>query len=305
MVKGILVLVGATASGKTDFALRLAKELPIEVVNADALQVYRELEVGTAKPSAAARRQVPHHLINILDPDQPFSAGDFARRARIVISEIQDRGRVPVIVGGSGFYLRALIDGLAPIPSVSAKIQQQIRGQLQEFGLEELQQRLAAVDPEWAAGLEPGDRQRVVRGLEVHQATGIPLSEWQQQAPEEPPLSEVCWIGLTLDRKLLYDRITARTSHMLKAGWLEEVRELKEKYGSEVAAFQAIGYRTLVAVLDDRLAEGEAAELISRETRRYAKRQLTWFRCDSRIDWIGSHDTDTVVKTIQEANVQN
>ena len=297
----LITVVGATASGKTEFGLRLANELPIEIINADALQAYREFEIGTAKPSPEERARVPHHLIDILNPDEGFSAGEFARRARRAIEEITRRGRVPVVVGGSGFYLQALIDGLAPIPSIPGEIRERLQQELEQDGLSALRSRLKKVDPKLAGSLSPEDSQRTLRALAVYEATGRQLSKWQRLPPTEQPL-RACWLGLTMSRQLLYDQISVRTQQMLRSGWLAEVRELRSKYGADAAAFQAIGYRTLVAVLDGRLTEDEAEVVIARETRRYAKRQLTWFRRNSRIVWFDASDMAAAIDAYGEAN---
>lgn len=281
----LLVIVGPTAVGKTDLALGLADELPIEVVNADSLQAYRELEIGTAKPSAEQRDAVPHHLIDILPPDQAFSAGEFARLARTAIDDIHRRERIPVVVGGSGFYLRALIDGLAPLPRVPGEVRYRVKRELNRLGSAALWRRLRRVDAEFAHSIDPNDGQRVSRGLEIYEATGTPLGEWHRQTSVTPSRS-VCWLGLTLPRRTLYDRIHVRTERMLRQGWLGEVRTLTAKYGADAPAFQAIGYRTLISVLEHRLTLEQAAETITRDTRRYAKRQLTWFRRDRRIRWL-------------------
>jgi tRNA dimethylallyltransferase len=282
----ILAIVGATATGKTALGIALARELNGEIVNADALQVYRGLDIGTAKPSAAERGEVPHHLIDILDPDQPFSAGDFSRLGRQAIVEIQARGRLPIIVGGSGLYLRALFDGLSPLPPRDPLIRARLAARLLEIGLPALHSELAEVDPEAAVRLPKGDTQRILRALEVYQASGRNLTSWWQLAPTLPPLSRV-QVGLTVSRSILYHRIAVRVQQMVERGWVGEVSELISRgVAPTAAAFQAIGYRQIVDVLMHRSTLEDAQLDIVRSTCHYAKRQETWFRREREVFWI-------------------
>ncbi len=297
-----LVLAGPTATGKTAVALELAGRLPIEVVNSDALQVYRGLDIGTAKPSAAERERVPHHLIDILDPSEPFSAGEFRRRALPALREIRRRGRWPLVVGGSGFYLRALMRGLSPIPKVPDEIRDAVRKQAEEEGLESLLEELETRDPETASGLAPGDSQRVQRAVEVVRATGRGLASWWREQAPEPPITLVGAFGLTLPRSVLYDRIARRVDAMFEAGWAREVEELLA--GGCLPsdpAFQAIGYRQVVRHLQGIWSREQALEDIKKETRRFAKRQLTWFRAQADIDWIEALEGPTAAERMERA----
>lgn len=300
----LLIIAGPTATGKTDLAVDLAERIPLEVVNGDALQVYRGLDIGTAKPSPETRRRVRHHLIDILDPDQRFSAGEFSRLAREAITDICGRGATPVVVGGSGFYLRALVDGLAEVPPVPEAVRHEVAESIRGHGVTSMWQELHAVDPEFAGGIERTDAQRVSRGLEVYRASGRPLSAWHRCVSESSVGSgnDACWIGLTLPRSLLYDRIQARTERMLEAGWLQEVRDLQTRYGAGAPAFQAIGYRTLIRVLEQQIVLGQAVEEITRDTRRYAKRQLTWFGREQRIHWLTPGDANAALEVWRGAN---
>lgn len=284
--KPILAIVGATATGKTDLALRLAREVPLEVINADALQVYRGFDIGTAKPTPDQQAEVPHHLIDVLEPSERYSAGEFARRARQAIAEIRARDRLPVVVGGSGLYLRALLEGISPVPRGNRKTRQTLRRRLEEEGLEVLYRELARVDPEAAERLAPGDTQRILRALEVAEVSGVPLSDWIRRQPfGDRPLAAIR-IGLTLPRPILYDRISSRVVRMLDRGWLDEVERLLER-GLDPAfpAFQAIGYRQLVRYLEGQWSLDEAVQDVKKRTRRFAKRQETWFRKEPDIDW--------------------
>ena len=286
-----IAVVGATCTGKSTLALALARRFDGELVNADALQVYRGFDRGTAKPDGATRAAVPHHLIDVLDPREPFSAGEFARRARAVIGEIAARGRLPIVVGGSGLYLRALWRGLAPVPAVPRAVRETVRRRLDAEGLAPLQEELRRRDPELASRLAPGDRHRVLRGLEVLEATGRALSSWQRESAH-PALPSVVSLGLTLPRTVLYDRIATRAYAMLGGGWLDEIRRLlRDGVPESAPAFQAIGYRQLLRHLKGLCTLEQAMADTIQATRRYAKRQETWFRRERVAAWFRSPDS--------------
>ncbi len=288
-----LVIMGPTAVGKSALALRLARHYGGEIVNADALQVYRGFDLGTAKPGPAERAAVAHHLIDVLEPGERFSAGEFARRARAVLAAIEERGRLAVVVGGSGFYLRALLDGLSPIPPVAGAVRRRLAERLEREGLEALAHELAERDPVTAARLAPGDRQRIERALAVAISTGRPLSEWIARRPAaERPLA-ARRVGLTLPRAILYDRIAERVQSMVERGWVDEVAGLLERGVSpSQPAFQAIGYRQLARHLHGELSLDEALRQIEQATRRYAKRQLTWYRRQAAVTWFAAADLE-------------
>jgi len=299
----VIAVLGATATGKSAFAMALAADftrrgLAVELVSADALQAYRGLTIGTAKPGPRERTRVRHHLIDVIEPHQAFSAGEFARRAAVAVAEIEARGALPVLVGGSGFYLRALFEGLAPVPPVGAEVREALRAELRSRGLCKLVRELRRVDPESAETLAPGDTQRVLRALEVVRTTGRPLSEWQRRGTEGRLERRLLKVGLTLPRTGLYDAVEKRARRMLERGWLAEVECLRESclpehaHGPggcslrELPAFQAIGYRQLADHLDGNLTLEQALEETVRATRRYAKRQETWFRKEPHVRWI-------------------
>jgi tRNA dimethylallyltransferase len=287
----VLAIVGATATGKSELGMALAEELGGEIVNADALQAYKGLDIGTAKPGAAERARVPHHLIDILEPHEVYSAGEFARRARGAIAEIQGRGRTPVVVGGSGFYLRALFEGLSPLPSGNPEIRDILRKRLDTEGLGALRAELERLDPKTAARLTAGDTQRTMRALEVALATGRPLSSWIGEQPFEAQRIAVVRVGLTLPRGILYDRIAGRVAWMMEAGWLGEVAGLLQRgLSPRLPAFQAIGYRQLVRHLEGDGSLELAVAGIVRETRRFAKRQETWFRKEPDVTWFSAQE---------------
>ena len=296
----ILAVVGPTAVGKSEIGLGLAEWLNGEIVSADSLQAYRGFDIGTAKPTLEERALVPHHLIDILDPQEDFSAGEFARRAGAAMSEIASRNRLPIVVGGSGFYLRALFDGLSEIPSVRPGVRDDLRRRLDEEGLEELRSELRSLDPITESRLEPGDAQRVLRALEVVVSTGRALSAWHSDVAVARPGHDAVRIGLTLERSLLYDRIAHRVHRMIEAGWVGEVEQLLTRGVTPGdPAFQAIGYRELAAHLAGEVSLDEAMETTIRATRRFAKRQLTWYRKERDIDWFSAEDLDTAGQEIR------
>lgn len=287
----VLAIVGPTAVGKSALAMTVAEHAGAEIVSGDALQVYRGFDIGTAKPSAAERSRVAHHLIDVLDPTERFSAGRFATMARDALAEIARRGRPALVVGGSGLYLRALLAGIAPLPPADPALRVSLDRRLEAEGLPALRRELERRDPVTAARLGAADRQRILRALEVVLATGRPLSSWLADRPfglEPLPARRV---GLTLPRALLYDRIEARVRRMIDAGWLDEVRRLlSEGVPREAPAFQAIGYAQWVRHLAGELDEEDAFRRIVVATRRYAKRQETWFRRESDVEWSDARD---------------
>lgn len=283
----LLVILGTTATGKTALAVELARALDGEVINADALQVYRGFDIGTDKPPLELRREVPHHVVDILDPHEPFSAGEFARRAAAAIAAIEARGRLPIVVGGTGLYLRALLEGISPIPPGDPEIRRELDRRLAAEGLAVLYDELGRIDPETAARLPSGDRQRILRALEVAYGTGTPLSVWIGRRPFGAHRRPAVRIGLTLPRAILYDRIAARVNEMVRRGWVEEVRSLLAQ-GVEPGcpAFQALGYRQLACHVAGEQSLEAAVEDAIRATRQYAKRQTTWFRKEQGVRWI-------------------
>lgn len=300
----VIAVVGATATGKSSLAMRLAEALDGEIINADALQVYRGFDIGTAKPTIAEQERVKHHLIDILDPDEPYSAGAFARLARRAIDEIQGRGGTPLVVGGSGLYLKALLSGISPLPPVDQEVRTFFARRLETEGLPTLYAELGRRDPPTAARLAPADRQRILRALEVVESSGRPLSSWLEEKPFGEGAIDADRIGLTLPRTLLYDRIANRVREMLGRGWIAEVRAMLERgVAPEAPAFQAIGYRQIVAHLKGEWSLDTAIDHTIRATRRFAKRQETWFRKETGIVWFPatevSGDITSLLRTLR------
>lgn len=289
----VLVILGPTAVGKSALGLQLAKQIDGEIINADALQVYRGFDVGTAKPMAEERERVRHHLVDILDPHERFSAGDFARRAGLAIEDVGRRAKVPIVVGGSGLYLRALLEGIAEIPPLDPRLTDYLRRQLADDGLAKLRFRLDLLDPETAARLASGDTQRTLRALAVALGTGRPLSAWIADRPFGQQPLPALRIGLTLPRAILYDRIADRVRSMVQKGWVEEVVELLDQgLSPSLPAFQAIGYRQLAEVARGRTTLEEAIAETIRATTRFAKRQATWYRNEKKINWFSADEIE-------------
>lgn len=293
-----LAVVGPTATGKTALGLALAPPLDGEIVNADALQAYRGLDIGTAKPTAEERGAVPHHLLDVLEPDEPYSAGEFSRRGRAAIEEIEARGGTAIVVGGSGFYVRALFEGLHEIPPADPEVRAVLRERARAEGLAALRSELAKLDPVTEARLEQGDTQRVLRALEIALSTGRPLSKWTSREPEKPVVIDRRQVGLTLPRAILYDRIEDRVRRMVDAGWVEEVSVLLERFDADSPAFQAIGYRQIAGFLQGRSSLEEAVEDTITATRRFAKRQLTWFRRQRDVEWFSALEMERCINDI-------
>jgi tRNA dimethylallyltransferase len=284
-----LILTGPTACGKTALALSLAERLDAEIVALDSMTVYRGMDIGTAKPTAAERMRVPHHLIDVLDPWESLTVAWWLKRAEAACRDIAARGKRPLFVGGTPFYLKALLYGLFPGPPGDEELRRSLEAEAASRGVDELHARLAAVDPRSAARLHPNDVRRVVRALEVHTLTGKPISEWQGtwdtpaftiDSAGRPPPIPLPAVVLELPRERLYSNIGERVDRMLAAGWLDEVRNLLElSRPLSREARQALGYRELLAFLEGSGPTwNETVELIRIHTRQFAKRQLTWFR---------------------------
>ena len=282
----LIAVVGPTASGKTDLALALALAHDGEVVSCDSLQVYRGLDIGSAKPTPEQRRAVPHHLIDVADPDQEFSAAEYSRLARQALGQIHGRGRVPIVAGGTGLYLRALLDGLFAGPCRDSGFRIRMEGIARRRGDAWLHRLLSRVDPEAAGRIQVNDRVRVVRALEVYRATGLSIVRHQQRAPEPLPGFEPLIVGIAPGRDRLRLRVEQRTAEMFERGLIEEVRRLLARgFSAEMRPLRAIGYRQAVAVVRGDLSLEAAHGAVVTATMRYAKRQMTWFRHQASVSW--------------------
>jgi len=285
----LVVICGPTAAGKTALSLELAERVGGEIVSADSRQVYRGMDIGTAKATAAERARVPHHLLDVAEVDEDFSVADFTGQGRQSIREIAARKRRPLVVGGTGLYIRALTEGLLDAPSGDPLLRQEIIARGEAEGEGALYRELQRIDPPLAARLSPGDQVRIVRGLEVFHLSGERLSDLQAgHAFAEAPYPLLV-IGVTLERGDLYRRIDRRVEDMVSAGLVEEVRSLLDRgFSPRLKALRTIGYQEIIRHLAGEISLEEAVSLIQRDSRRYAKRQLTWFRRDKKIIWVDS-----------------
>jgi len=293
----VVAIVGPTASGKSDLALHLAGRFSGEIVNYDSIQIFRHLDIGTAKPTAEDRQRVPHHMIDIREPQEVFTAGDYQREARKVLEEIASRGKLPILVGGTGLYLRALTDGLFDGPARSMYWRNRLEVLAERKGRVYLHRLLSKLDPGAAARIAERDKPKVIRALEVRLETGRPLSEHLAESPRRPLAGfQVHFIGLNPARDELYRRIDLRVRRMFEAGLVGEVRQLLGR-GIPFSAkpFEAIGYRHIIADLDSCIPEDETIRIIQRDTRHYAKRQMTWFRKQADVSWFdGPGDSEQI-----------
>jgi tRNA dimethylallyltransferase len=293
----LAVIVGPTASGKSALGIFLAKEFGGEVVACDSTQLYRGFDVGTAKPSLGERQQIPHHLLDVLDPGEPSTAGGYRERALAVLADLRARSRLPVFTVGTGLYLRALVEGLADLPQRSEEIRQRLRASAAEHGAGHLHKMLEHLDPQAAGQIASADTQKLIRAIEICLLSGKPLSEVHRSG--RTPLAgwHILKIGLEPPREALYERIRRRTDAMLGAGWLEEVRRLEETGLAENAKpFDFIGYRELRAHLRGQVSIEAARAAIQQGTQQYAKRQLTWFRREGNVQWFAGFGDDAKVQ---------
>ncbi|MDO4582170.1 MAG: tRNA (adenosine(37)-N6)-dimethylallyltransferase MiaA [Bacillota bacterium] len=283
----LIIVVGPTACGKTALSLNIAQRLDCEIISGDSMQVYRGMDIGTAKLPPSARRGIAHHLLDIRDPDQAYSVADFREDARQAIADIDARGKRSLLVGGSGLYINAVINpyNFEQTTAQNDEIRAQLRREIAASGAEALHQRLAEIDPEAAARIHAHDTHRLIRALEVYMVSGRTISEMQRRSAR-PPDYRLLMLGLTMEREHLYRRIEQRVDEMLAQGLLDEVRGLLNGGLSiDAVSMQGLGYRQLAAYLSGRIDYPQAVELIKRDTRRFAKRQFTWFKRDPRIKW--------------------
>ena len=311
MMMPILVIVGPTAVGKTELAIEIARRVDGEIISADSMQIYQGLDIGTAKPTNTERQGIPHHMLDIMDPSEEFSVAEYQAMVEEILEDMDLRDKVPILTGGTGLYIKAVLEGfLFGAEGKDEDFRAELHGLAETQGNSALHLRLQAIDAKTAGRLHPNDRRRIIRALEVYETTGIPLSEHlalqQQRGPRHPAVK----FGLTRDRKQLYQRIETRVDQMLAMGLLEEVEQLlNQGLTDDCTAMQALGYKELVGYLRGQYDLQEAIRLLKRDTRRYAKRQFTWFRRDTEITWL---DLDTLsldeaaekVTTLYRRNIQ-
>jgi tRNA dimethylallyltransferase len=291
----IIVICGPTGIGKTAAAMTLASRFKGEIVSADSMQIYRFMDIGTAKPTADETSRVPHHMIDIIDPDVPFDAARFAEMAHGCLRGLQRRGVLPFVAGGTGFYIRALIHGLCAASPPPPALRRRLRKEARQSGGAALHEALIRLDPEAARSIHPNDTYRITRALEVVLTTGQPLSALQAAHGFGASHFRYLKIGLLMERELLYERINRRVDAMMAAGFEREVQSLLDRgFTASLKSMQSIGYRHLVDYLEGRLTRETAVATMKRDTRRYAKRQMTWFMRDPEIHWIRPDDIEAM-----------
>ena len=301
----VLAIVGSTASGKTAVSVELAKKIGGEIVSADSRLIYRDFDIGTAKPTAEERCGIPHYMIDIIPPERLYSAGDYKKDASEAVEKIISKGKIPIVVGGTGFYVRSLLGGL-DIPDVPAdeNFRAEMDKFVEDYGRQALYDKLAAIDKTTADKLHYNDNVRVTRALEIFHATGKTMSEISSIS--KPPY-EVFYAGLNaLDRAYLYDRANRRVDKMIDSGLVDEVHRLVQKYGRTLPILKTLGYKEICEYFDGKISLEEAVGLIKKHTRNYAKRQLTWFRANPEIHWYYIDEMtqeEIVEKIIREYNV--
>jgi tRNA dimethylallyltransferase len=288
----MIVLAGPTASGKTSLAIRLAERFGGEIVSCDSVAVYREMEIGTAKPSSAERAMVPHHMIDVAWPDEQFTAGDYSRLAREALRGISSRGMLPIVAGGTGLYLRALIDGLFPAPVARPELRERLRSRGEQREPGHLHRVLTRLDAEAAGAIHPNDVPKIIRAIEVslsvrsEKGGATPMTEQWKQGRDRLEGYRILRLGLNPPRARLYERINQRAAEMFDRGLLEETTRLIERYGRECRALGALGYAQAAAVLAGEATREEAVAQAQQGHRNFAKRQLTWFRRDDEMHWL-------------------
>ncbi|MCI0454977.1 MAG: tRNA (adenosine(37)-N6)-dimethylallyltransferase MiaA [Candidatus Dadabacteria bacterium] len=297
----LLVILGPTAVGKSKIGIELAKGIGGEIVNADSIQVYRHLNIGTAKPDEELRKQVTHHLIDIIDPDEEFNAGMYRKAAQGVITGLYNKSAKIILLGGTYLYVRVLLHGIIEGISRDSEIRERLRKLKSIFGLSYVYEKLKSLDPDAAIKIHPNDYVRIERALEAHYITGTKMSELQVEHSFKGNEYEVLKIGLFEERDILRNKIDERVDRMMREGLVEEVKKLREMgYGKELKPMQSIGYKHINQYLDGEVTLDKAIELIKRDTKRFAKRQMTWLRKDIDIQWHHlPEDLDKILKAVK------
>jgi len=288
-MRGSLIgIVGPTATGKTAVGIELAGRLDGEIVSADSMAVYKGMDIGTAKPTPQEQAEAVFHLVDVVYPDEGFSVAEYKRLAEEAIADVLRRGKQPILVGGTGLYVRAVTGGLnIPAAPPNRELREQLKAEASQFGNEVLLDRLRAVDPETASRLHPNDQKRIIRALEVHALTGLPISHFHRTAGTSEVAYHARMFGLTMSRPALYESIEQRVDQQIRAGLVEEVRALLDKgYSPGLPAMKGLGYKQIAGYLMGEYDLETALELLKRDTRRFAKRQFTWFRAEPEIQWV-------------------
>ena len=295
----VIVICGPTGIGKTSVGIRLAEKVGGEIISADSMQIYRYMYIGTAKPTVDEQSRVFHHLIDIVDPDEDFDAARFAEMARQKVTQLHQRGVMPFVVGGTGLYIKALLQGLFQSNPVDPQIRERLMKETAEIGSSRLYDHLQQVDPDAADRLHPNDTYRIVRALETIESTGRSISEHQQDHGFSDEPFHALKVCLQMDRQTLYDRIDRRVELMIEAGFIDEVQKLLGMgYSADLKSMQSIGYRHIIDFLEGRVSWDECVRTLKRDTRRYAKRQFTWFGADKDIIWHRPDELSQISKLV-------
>ena len=297
----IIVICGATAVGKTSAAIDLARIFNGEIISADSRQIYRYMNIGTAKPAPEQLAEIPHYIVDFIDPDQHFDAGQFAGMAHDIILKLLRKNQLPFVVGGTGLYIKALLNGLFEDNISDTSIRERLKQEAEDYGKTALYERLKKIDPETANRLHPNDIYRIMRALEVFEISGNPISKRHREHRFSELRYRVLKLGLYLDREILYKRIDQRVDMMISEGLIDEVRAiLKRGYSPDLKSMKAIGYSHLIDYLMGNCSLDKAVSALKRDTRRYSKRQMTWFRADSEINWIKPTEINTAIPLINK-----
>jgi tRNA dimethylallyltransferase len=301
----LVVLLGPTGSGKTSLSLALAGQFHGEIVNCDSVALYREFEIGTAKPSADERKRIPHHLLDSVEPTAYVTAGEYARQARGILEEIKSREKLPIVVGGTGLYLRALLDGLFPGPQRSEELRERLRERAKQKGSSHLHRILNRLDPAAAKTIHSNDVPKLIRAIEVCLASRQPITEAWKQGRVPVPGFRILRLGLNPDRNELYGRLNRRAQHMFDSGLVEETKRLLEKYGPSASPLSSLGYKQAVQLLRNELDRPAALAVTQQAHRNYAKRQMTWFRREPEVRWLAGFGDDEAIQRAAIAQVES
>lgn len=295
----LIVICGPTGVGKTSVAIELAEKFKGEIVGADSMQVYRHMDIGTAKPTAKEQARIPHHMIDVVDPDEPFDAAKYSEMAGRRILQLEDKGAACFVVGGTGLYIKALVHGLSRARPADGRVLERLKKEAKEQGGKVLHERLSRIDKDAAQKIHHNDIFRIVRALEIFEKTGKPLSDYNKEHGFKEKKFDALKICLHSDREVLYDRIETRVDEMLSQGFVKEVKDLLEMgYSKDLKSMQSIGYSHMVKHLSGELNLDEAVRTLKRDSRRYAKRQFTWFRADPEVKWVKPDKLEDMIKMV-------
>ncbi|NLO98923.1 MAG: tRNA (adenosine(37)-N6)-dimethylallyltransferase MiaA [Clostridiaceae bacterium] len=301
----VMVIAGPTASGKTDLAVELALMVNGEIISADSMQIYRGMNIGTAKPAIEERRGIPHYLLDIVNPDETYSVAQFKDDALACINDIIKRGKTPIVAGGTGLYINSLVYNITFSETIADwEYREELKKMAEEQGPLVLHERLQKIDPKSAEAIHPNNTKRIIRALEVYKTTGIPISEHKDGSRRVPPSYEFLIYGLQVEREKLYQRIDQRVDKMMVKGLYDEVEELlKCGYSPKLPSLQGIGYKELISTIEGKCALSEAIDSIKTNTRRFAKRQITWFNKTEGLVWLEYSDANTwaILKLLADA----